>query len=132
MQLAILTCINRSLIMTYEEWTKTAKCEENIQVSREVSRAVYKFPNRMRFYEDTCLPHNIFRNSSTHVVVFDYIVKVGSKEELKIVQKYNGYVNTDHYTDEGYGVPAFSSTKISDPMKAAWDWSKSVRKDGME
>ena len=101
--------------MTYEEWEEKAESYETLQVSRDIVRDCYVFPNGVHCMEDFVLPWNPFAKSFS-IVVVSHMVK-----DTEMIQK--GEISKDYYTPDGYGVPVFRGDT---PMKDAFEYAMSI------
>jgi hypothetical protein len=108
---------------TFEQWEETAESLETIEVNRNRIRDVYKFPDGTTVYDDYVSPHNVFRPSFNYVVV-DLIIK-DNVENKELLKKYGGTIDIDHYTEDGFGMPAFKHE--TDALKNAYEFVKNEK-----
>ena len=103
---------------SFEQWENTAESLNTIQVNRDIVRDTYKFPDGTIVYTDYVSPHNIFIKPFEYVVV-DLIIE-DNNENKELLKKHSGIIDTDHYTEEGYGMPAFKHE--ADALKNAFNF----------
>lgn len=99
--------------MNFKAWEETAVSEQTLQVSRDWTRDVYKFPNGVVVYHEVCLPWNPFQPQHEQVVV-DKIMAVDEANALGLT------LDTDRYTEEGFGLPVF---KGEDSLEQAFNFA---------
>lgn len=86
--------------MDFKAWEMQAVSEQTLQVSRDWTRDVYRFPNGVIVYHEVCMPWNPFQPQHEQTVV-DKVVSVEDAERLGI------NLDTDRYTEPGFGLPMF-------------------------
>ena len=90
--------------MNFKEWEEQAVSEATINVSRDITRDVYTFPNGTKVYHEVLMPSNPFK-SQHEWAVLDKEYPVSVKPVL-LMQGIT--LDTERYSPEGFGLPTFS------------------------
>ena len=107
--------------MTFKEWEDSVKSERTIEVSREVTRDIYKTPNGINLMHDVTLPHNFFKKQ-TELTVVDYTLFCNKAQDVNAA---GGTMNDeDYYTSDGYGVAVFRG---EDSLEKAYNFSQTLK-----
>jgi hypothetical protein len=91
--------------MNFKEWAKIAVSEHSCDIGRDGIRDVYVTPKGIRVYHEVIMPRSIFKPQYEHTMI-DIIYPVDKEGWLK--EQGVARLDTDRYTEEGFGYPIFS------------------------
>ena len=91
--------------MDFKEWSETAVSELTCDIGRDGIRDVYTTPKGIKVYHEVIMPRSIFKPQYEHTMI-DIIYPVDKEGWLK--EQGVARLDTDRYTEEGFGYPIFS------------------------
>lgn len=77
------------------------------------------------FYDHWYSPWNVFQSAYAYTVV-DYTIK-DNETNRQLIEKYGGSIDTNWYTEEGYGLPWFR--RSIDSLKDAYEFMKAEKQN---
>lgn len=107
---------------SYAEWEAAAEVEQNLHVSREVDRAVYKIDG-VYVSHDTYFPHSCFEQIHSWVMID--LQFIGTERNKSIVASFGGSLDGENYCSEGYYVPMFHDS--DNCLEHAWNFIKGYK-----
>ena len=90
--------------MNFKEWEEQAVSEATLEISRDITRDIYTFPNGTKVYHEVCMPWNPFKPQSEWALL-DKELPVSMIPDLK---KQGIGLDTERYSPDGFGIPVFS------------------------
>jgi hypothetical protein len=89
--------------MTYKKWAEKAVSEYTCEFGRGAIRDIYTLPNGIRIHDEVFFPRNPFQSQHQQTLV-DYVFPKSRQAWLK---EQGADLDTDRYTEEGFGYPLF-------------------------